>query len=30
MSTEAWLEGPLPGVDPYLMPVAHGLVQDRP
>jgi uncharacterized damage-inducible protein DinB len=25
--TEAWLEGPLPGVDPYLMPVAHGLVQ---
>jgi uncharacterized damage-inducible protein DinB len=27
MSTEAWLEGPLLGVDPYLMPVAHGLVQ---
>ncbi len=27
MSTEAWLEGPLAGVDPYLMPVAHGLVQ---
>jgi len=27
MSTEAWLEGPLPGIDPYLMPVAHGLVQ---
>ena len=27
MSTEAWLEGPLPGVDPHLMPVAHGLVQ---
>ncbi len=27
MSTEAWLEGPLVGVDPYLMPVAHGLVQ---
>jgi uncharacterized damage-inducible protein DinB len=27
MSTEAWLEGPLEGVDPYLMPVAHGLVQ---
>jgi uncharacterized damage-inducible protein DinB len=27
MSTEAWLEGPLGGVDPYLMPVAHALVQ---
>ena len=27
MSAEAWLEGPLPGIDPYLMPVAHGLVQ---
>jgi hypothetical protein len=27
MSTEAWLEGPLLGVDPHLMPVAHGLVQ---
>jgi uncharacterized damage-inducible protein DinB len=27
VSTEAWLEGPLDGVDPYLMPVAHGLVQ---
>src|SRR5512146_2338705 len=27
MSTEAWLEGPHPGIDPYLMPVAHGLVQ---
>ena len=24
---EAWLEGPLAGVDPFLMPVAHGLVQ---
>jgi uncharacterized damage-inducible protein DinB len=27
MTTEAWLEGPLDGVDPYLMPVAHALVQ---
>jgi hypothetical protein len=27
MGTEAWLEGPIEGVDPYLMPVAHGLVQ---
>jgi uncharacterized damage-inducible protein DinB len=27
MSTEAWLEGPLQGVDAYLMPAAHGLVQ---
>jgi uncharacterized damage-inducible protein DinB len=29
MSTtrEAWLEGPLEGVDPYLMPAAHALVQ---
>jgi uncharacterized damage-inducible protein DinB len=27
VSTEAWLEGPLAAVDPYLMPVAHGLVQ---
>jgi hypothetical protein len=26
-ATEAWLEGPLADVDPYLMPVAHGLVQ---
>jgi uncharacterized damage-inducible protein DinB len=26
-TTEAWLEGPLAGVDPYLMPVAHALVQ---
>jgi len=24
---EAWLRGPLPGVDPYLMPAAHALVQ---
>jgi uncharacterized damage-inducible protein DinB len=27
MSSEAWLEGPLRAVDPYLMPAAHGLVQ---
>jgi uncharacterized damage-inducible protein DinB len=26
---EAWLRGPLPGVDPYLMPAAHALVQCR-
>ena len=24
---EAWQRGPLPGVDPYLMPAAHALVQ---
>ena len=24
---EAWLRGPLPGIDPYLMPAAHALVQ---
>src|SRR5512140_630579 len=24
---EAWLRGPLPGVDPYLMPAAHALLQ---
>ena len=29
MSTrpEAWLRGPMPGIDPYLMPAAHALVQ---
>lgn len=29
MSTEpeAWLRGPLPGIDPYLMPTAHALAQ---
>ena len=27
MGTEAWLEGPLEGVDPYLMPIAQALVQ---
>ncbi|HEX7119361.1 MAG TPA: DinB family protein [Longimicrobiales bacterium] len=26
-TTEAWLSGPIEGVDPYLMPVAHALVQ---
>src|SRR5690606_9519964 len=25
--TEAWLTGPIEGIDPYLMPVAHALVQ---
>lgn len=24
---EAWLRGPVPGVNPYLMPAAHALVQ---
>ena len=24
---EAWLRGPMPGVDPYLIPAAHALVQ---
>lgn len=24
---EAWLRGPLEGIDPYLMPAAHALVQ---
>lgn len=27
--TEAWLRGPLPGIDPLLMPAAHALVQAR-
>lgn len=26
-SPEAWLRGPIDGVDPHLMPVAHALVQ---
>ena len=26
---EVWLRGPLPGIDPVLMPVAHTLVQAR-
>ena len=25
MEPEPWLRGPLPGVDPYLMPAAHAL-----
>lgn len=29
MSTEAWLEGPLDGYPPLLMPVAHSLVQAK-
>jgi hypothetical protein len=27
--TEAWLAGPVAGVDPLLMPVAHALIQAR-
>ena len=27
MAPEPWLRGPLPGVDPFLMPAAHALVQ---
>jgi uncharacterized damage-inducible protein DinB len=27
MDPEAWLRGPLPDVEPYLMPAAHALVQ---
>jgi uncharacterized damage-inducible protein DinB len=27
MEPEPWLRGPLPDVDPYLMPAAHALVQ---
>jgi len=26
---EPWLSGPVPGVDPYLQPVAHALLQVR-
>ena len=26
---EAWLRGPLPGIDPMLMPAAHALLQAR-
>ncbi len=29
MATEAWLSGPIPGVDPQLLPAAHALVQAR-
>jgi hypothetical protein len=27
--TEAWLQGPIEGIDPYLLPAAHALVQTR-
>src|SRR5262245_43085024 len=27
MSTEAWQRGPLPNIDPFLMPVAHSFVR---
>jgi uncharacterized damage-inducible protein DinB len=27
--TEAWQRGPMPGIDPWLMPVAHALTQAR-
>jgi hypothetical protein len=26
---EVWLRGPLPGIDPVLMPAVHTLVQAR-
>ena len=26
---EAWLRGPVEGIDPYLLPAAHGLIQAR-
>lgn len=29
MSTEAWLNGPVDGVAPLLMPVAHSLIQAK-
>ncbi len=28
-TTESWLSGPVEGVDPHLMPVAHALLQAR-
>ena len=28
-SVEAWLGGPVPGIDPVLMPAAHALLQAR-
>jgi uncharacterized damage-inducible protein DinB len=28
-TTEAWMRGPIEGIDPMLMPVAHALVQAR-
>src|SRR5688500_17762460 len=29
MATEAWLSGPIPGIDPLRLPAAHALVQAR-
>ena len=29
MASEAWLSGPIPGIDPLLLPAAHALVQAR-
>lgn len=29
MAPEAWLRGPIGGIDPHLMPAAHALVQCR-
>ena len=29
MATEAWLSGPIPEIDPLLLPAAHALVQAR-
>lgn len=29
MATEVWLQGPVPGVDPHVMPVAHSFLQVR-
>ena len=29
MATEAWLSGPIAGIDPLLLPAAHALVQAR-
>ena len=29
MAPEAWLRGPVAGIDPHLMPAAHALVQCR-
>jgi len=29
MAPEAWLRGPVAGINPYLMPAAHALVQCR-
>ena len=28
-TAESWLSGPVEGVNPYLLPVAHALVQAR-